>query len=115
MAQKFLKIVFLYLFYRLHHWGQTTNPNSRKCPVCLRLGPAVKLSSGIETSFYIDSSPPTHTFSCGHMASEKTVKTWSSIAIPHGVNGFHHLCPFCATALDDSINGVKLIFQDHVD
>lgn len=57
----------------LHFWGQSnTSPNSRKCPVCLRLGPAVPLCSGIESSFYVDCAPPTHAFSCGHMASEMT-------------------------------------------
>lgn len=55
----------------LHHWGQT-NSNARKCPVCLRLGPAVKLSSGIESSFYVDKSSLNFAFNpCGHMASER--------------------------------------------
>jgi len=103
----------------LHHWGimnQTTNSESRKCPVCLRLGRAVKLNSGCESSFCVDKQPPTYAFCpCAHMASENTVKTWASISIPIGINGFRSICPFCATALDVNNPYVKLIFQDHVD
>lgn len=59
----------------LHHWGGNQYSNNRKCPICMSVGPVVKLSSGIEGSFYVDCSSPTYAFNpCGHMASEKTVK-----------------------------------------
>lgn len=59
----------------LHEWGQNKNSNSRTCPMCLLVGPVVKLFMGVEPSFYVDCSPPTFAFNpCGHMASERTVR-----------------------------------------
>lgn len=59
----------------LHEWGQNKNSNSRTCPMCLLIGPVIKLSMGVEPSFYVDCSPPNFAFNpCGHMASEKTVR-----------------------------------------
>ncbi|XP_022255728.1 protein pellino-like isoform X2 [Limulus polyphemus] len=59
----------------LHDWGQDKNSDGRTCPMCLKVGPIVKLCMGIEPAFYVDSGPPTFAFNpCGHMASEQTVK-----------------------------------------
>ncbi|XP_015784371.1 protein pellino [Tetranychus urticae] len=100
----------------LHDWGQSKNSNARTCPMCLSVGPVVRLTMGIESSFYVDCSSPTFAFNpCGHMASERTVRFWSSIAIPHGTNGFHAMCPFCGTPVSGKLGFVRLIFQDHVD
>ncbi|KAG8178555.1 hypothetical protein JTE90_023247 [Oedothorax gibbosus] len=100
----------------LHDWGQDKESNVRTCPMCLKVGPIVKLTMGIEPSFYVDCGPPNFAFNpCGHMASEKTVKYWVSVPIPHGTNGFHAACPFCATPLSGSPGYARLIFQDHVD
>ncbi|XP_074599264.1 E3 ubiquitin-protein ligase pellino [Brevipalpus obovatus] len=100
----------------LHEWGQSKNSNTRTCPMCLSATPVVKLSMGIEPSFYVECSTPSFAFNpCGHMASEKTVRFWSSLAIPHGTNGFRPMCPFCGTPLSDEKGYVRLIFQDNVD
>ncbi|XP_013777211.1 protein pellino-like isoform X1 [Limulus polyphemus] len=100
----------------LHDWGLDKNSDSRTCPMCLKVGPIVKLCMGIEPAFYVDSGPPTFAFNpCGHMASEQTVKYWASVPIPHGTNGFQATCPFCATPLFGDPGYVRLIFQDHVD
>ncbi|XP_026477976.1 protein pellino [Ctenocephalides felis] len=98
-----------------HNWGQDKESTKRRCPMCLETGPVVTLCMGIEPAFYVDSGSPTFAFNpCGHMATEKTVKYWASIEIPHGTNGFHAICPFCAVPLD-SPGYVKLIFQDYLD
>lgn len=100
-----------------HDWGTTEKSNQRTCPICLSVGTVAKLSMGLEPSFYVDSGPLTHVFNpCGHMASEKTVKYWCSIKIPHGTHFFHSICPFCATPLTTNEPGsTKLIFQDDLD
>ncbi|XP_066996942.1 protein pellino isoform X2 [Anabrus simplex] len=106
----------------LHDWGQEKDSLSRRCPMCLEMGPVVKLCMGIEPAFYVDIGPPedvgppTFAFNpCGHMATEKTVKFWVNVPIPHGTNGFDAVCPFCATPLVGSPGYVRLIFQDNVD
>lgn len=40
---------------------------------------------------------------------------WANVPIPHGTNGFHAVCPFCASPLSGSPGYVRLIFQDNVD
>ncbi|KAL3285499.1 hypothetical protein HHI36_000031 [Cryptolaemus montrouzieri] len=100
----------------LHDWGQDKDSGDRKCPICLELGPVVKVCMGLEPAFYVDTGLPSFAFNpCGHMATEKTVKYWANIAIPHGTNGFHAVCPFCASPLSGSPGYVRLIFQDNVD
>ncbi|GFR19008.1 protein pellino [Trichonephila clavata] len=100
----------------LHGWREDKESNARTCPMCLKVGPIVKLTMGIEPSFYVDCGPPNFAFNpCGHMATEKTVKYWASVPIPHGTNGFHAACPFCSTPLCGSPGYARLIFQDHVD
>ncbi|XP_064484618.1 protein pellino-like isoform X1 [Ornithodoros turicata] len=101
----------------LHSWGlQDHCPDARECPMCFKIGPVVKLCMGIEPAFYVDSEPPTYAFNpCGHMASEKTVKYWALVPIPHGTNGMLAACPFCAVPLKGYPGYVRLIFQDHVD
>jgi len=101
----------------LHEWGQDKDSGARKCPICLELGPVVKVCMGLEPAFYVDSGPPTFAFNpCGHMATEKTVKYWANVAnVPHGTNSFHAVCPFCASPLLGSPGYVRLIFQDNVD
>ncbi|KAF4531948.1 hypothetical protein B566_EDAN006640 [Ephemera danica] len=99
-----------------HHDWEKSASGERKCPMCMKSGPVVMLCMGIEPAFYVDVGQPTHAFNpCGHMASEKTVKYWASIPIPHGTNGFDAVCPFCATPLEGHPGYVKLIFQDNVD
>lgn len=100
-----------------HDWGTTDKLNQRTCPICLSVGTVAKLSMGLEPSFYVDSGPLTHVFNpCGHMASEKTVKYWCSIKIPHGTHFFHSICPFCACPLATNEPAkTKLIFQDDLD
>ncbi|CRK95437.1 CLUMA_CG008642, isoform A [Clunio marinus] len=99
-----------------HDWGQDKASGARRCPMCLELGPVVTLCMGIEPAFYVDSGPPTYAFNpCGHMATEKTVKYWANVDIPHGTNGFQAVCPFCATPLNGVPGYVRLIFQDNLD
>lgn len=100
-----------------HDWGATDKMNQRTCPICLSVGTVVKLSMGLEPSFYVDSGPLTHVFNpCGHMASERTVRYWSTIKIPHGTHFFHSICPFCATPLASTEPpSTKLIFQEDLD
>lgn len=100
----------------LHNWGQDNDSNDRKCPICLTLGPIVKVCMGLEPAFYVDTGLPSFAFNpCGHMATEKTVKYWANAPIPHGTNGFHAVCPFCKSPLSGSPGYVRLIFQDNVD
>ncbi|KAL3873665.1 hypothetical protein ACJMK2_036777 [Sinanodonta woodiana] len=100
-----------------HQWGQTKGGgDERTCPLCLSVGPFVKLKMGCELSLYVDNEHPTHCFSpCGHMASEHTCRYWAQVPVPHGCQGFHAICPFCATPLDADPGYMKLIFQDHTD
>ncbi|XP_030759309.1 protein pellino-like [Sitophilus oryzae] len=100
----------------LHDWGQDKDSGARKCPICLEQGPVVKVCMGLEPAFYVDSGLPTFAFNpCGHMATEKTVKYWANVVIPHGTNGFQSVCPFCACPLSGSPGYIRLIFQDNVD
>lgn len=99
-----------------HQWGQKDDKTARTCPLCLKDGTFIKLKMGCELSFYADSDPPTHCFNpCGHMASEKTVRYWSELPVPHGCQGFQAICPFCATPLCAETGFIKLIFQDNTD
>ncbi|XP_017474142.1 PREDICTED: protein pellino, partial [Rhagoletis zephyria] len=99
-----------------HDWGQDKSTGARRCPMCLEVGPVVTLCMGLEPAFYVDVGAPTYAFNpCGHMATEKTVKYWANVDIPHGTNGFQAVCPFCATPLDGSSGYIKLIFQDNLD
>ncbi|XP_066587046.1 protein pellino [Prorops nasuta] len=95
-----------------HDWGQEKDKATRRCPMCLIVGPIVKLCMGIEPAFYVDSGPPTYAFSpCGHMATEKTVKYWEKVPIPHGTNGYIAMCPFCAIPLEGWVRCKKNIFR----
>ncbi|XP_055322360.1 protein pellino [Sitodiplosis mosellana] len=99
-----------------HDWGQDKSTGARRCPMCLEQGAVVTLCMGCEPAFYVDFGPPTYAFNpCGHMATEKTVKYWANVDIPHGTMGFQAVCPFCATPLDGSPGYIKLIFQDNLD
>ncbi|KAK6181044.1 hypothetical protein SNE40_008984 [Patella caerulea] len=99
-----------------HQWGVLDSESTRTCPLCLTVGPFVKLQMGCELSLYMDSEHPTFCFNpCGHVASEKTVKYWAYVAVPHGCHGFRAICPFCASPLLGNPGYVKLIFQDHAD
>lgn len=96
-----------------HDWGWNKDSNFRTCPMCLKVGRAVKLCMGIEPAFYVDCGPPIFfAFDpCGHMATEKTVKYWAQVSIPHGTSGFEAFCPFCATLLEGHPGYVRLIFM----
>lgn len=102
-----------------HNWGHRSErePNTqRECPMCRVVGPYVPLWLGCEPAFYVDTGAPTHAFvPCGHVCSEKSVKYWSEIPLPHGTHAFHAACPFCATQLGPSPGWSKLIFQGPVD
>lgn len=123
-----------------HDWGQDKSTGTRRCPMCLEVGPVVTLCMGCEPAFYVDSGQPSYAFNpCGHMATEKTVKYvidrlatriepnnwiwifrfshryWASVDIPHGTIGFQAVCPFCATPLYGCPGYTKLIFQDNLD
>ncbi|XP_046355931.1 protein pellino-like [Haliotis cracherodii] len=99
-----------------HEWGQQDADDTRTCPLCLTVGPFVKLQMGCELSLYVDAESPTYAFiPCAHVASENTVRYWCLVAVPHGCHGFRAICPFCATPLASDPGYVKLIFQDHTD
>lgn len=102
-----------------HNWGHRSEqePNTqRECPMCRVVGPYVPLWLGCEAAFYVDTGAPTHAFvPCGHVCSEKSVKYWSEIPLPHGTHAFHAACPFCATQLSLTQGCSKLIFQGPVD
>lgn len=96
-----------------HGWGQNNKSNFHTCPLCRRAGPIVKLTMGLEPSFYVDCEPPTFAFNpCGHMASEKTVKYWASVPIP--TKDLCAACPFCSAKLCGDPGYAKLIFQDNI-
>ena len=59
-----------------HRWNLLpAEVEKYSCPICRSEGPVVKLSIGMETSYWVDSEQPTHCFDpCGHVASEMTVK-----------------------------------------
>jgi len=99
-----------------HEWGNVGDRvGSKTCPICMCNSSIVKLTMGMEPSFYVDTGPPDYCFvPCGHMANEATVKYWSSIPIPCGTSGFQSACPFCAVPLS-SPGFRKLIFQDKCD
>ena len=47
----------------------------RTCPMCFKSGPVVRLTMGIEPSFWASSATPSYAFNpCGHMASETTTR-----------------------------------------
>ena len=60
-----------------NHGWKRRNGNGVSCyyPYCQKENCLVKLTLGIEPSFWVDCGPPTHAFiPCGHMTSEKTAK-----------------------------------------
>ncbi|XP_023699208.1 E3 ubiquitin-protein ligase pellino homolog 1 isoform X4 [Paramormyrops kingsleyae] len=108
-----------------HNWGfrkekagggSLAASGERECPMCRRVGPYVPLWLGCEGGLYLDAGPPTHAFCpCGHVCSEKTVRGWSQIPLPHGTHAFHTACPFCGTWLTGEQGHCKLIFQGPLD
>ncbi|PSN44269.1 Protein pellino [Blattella germanica] len=93
--------------------GHVQNKKDKRCPRCSKVGPVMKLCMGIEPAFYVNAGAPTFAFNpCGHMATEKTVKYWVNVAIPHGINGFDAVCPFCRIAIVGSPGYIRLIFQN---
>ena len=116
--------------------SERDNKTGRTCPICLCVTSVAQLCMGMEpgkdeqqsltlmkdrepevnvivvSAFYVDCEMPDYCFvPCGHMASEKTVKYWSSVPIPCGTSGFQSACPFCAVPLSGTPGYVKLIFQ----
>lgn len=70
-----------------HDWGHVREPSgkdggkggcgagARTCPMCFKSGPVVRLTMGIEPSFWSSSATPSYAFNpCGHMASEMTTR-----------------------------------------
>ncbi|XP_062863172.1 E3 ubiquitin-protein ligase pellino homolog 2 [Trichomycterus rosablanca] len=102
-----------------HEWGHGSDRepnNKRECPMCRAVGPYVPLWLGCEPAFYVDSEAPTHAFvPCGHVCSEKSVRYWCEIPLPHGTHAFHAACPFCAIQLGVTQGFAKLIFQGPID
>ncbi|XP_069064064.1 E3 ubiquitin-protein ligase pellino homolog 3 isoform X1 [Pleurodeles waltl] len=101
-----------------HNWGfrKEKGEHERECPMCRRVGPYVPLWLGCEAGLYLDAGQPSHAFCpCGHVCSERTVKYWSQIPLPHGTHAFHAACPFCGTWLTGEQGQIKLIFQGPVD
>ncbi|XP_030075639.1 E3 ubiquitin-protein ligase pellino homolog 3 isoform X2 [Microcaecilia unicolor] len=101
-----------------HDWGFRKEKGGleRECPMCRRVGPYVPLWLGCEAGLYLDAGRPTHAFCpCGHVCSERTVRYWSQILLPHGTHAFHAACPFCGTWLTGGHEQIKLIFQGPVD
>ncbi|PSN30401.1 Protein pellino, partial [Blattella germanica] len=93
--------------------GHVQNKKDKRCPRCSKVGPVMKLCMGMEPAFYVNAGAPTFAFNpCGHMATEKTVKYWVNVAIPHGINGFDAVCPFCRIAIVGSPGYIRLIFQN---
>ena len=87
-----------------NHGWKRRNGNGVSCyyPYCQKENCLVKLTLGIEPSFWVDCGPPTHAFiPCGHMTSEKTAKynlrlSWQHIrAVPFTNNCFSFFFFFC--------------------
>ncbi|CAJ0577201.1 unnamed protein product, partial [Mesorhabditis spiculigera] len=103
-----------------HDWGLQISAGgtktTHKCPVCLIESERVlPLTMGMESAFHIDSGSLDYAFNpCGHVASQRTVKYWSRIPLPHGTNSFYPVCPFCSTILAYKKPYARLIFQDHL-
>ncbi|XP_033635988.1 E3 ubiquitin-protein ligase pellino homolog 2-like [Asterias rubens] len=101
-----------------HMWDSksTQQKTERTCPMCREAGSYEPLIMGNEPSFYVDSGNPTHAYvPCGHVCSEKTVKYWSQVPLPHGTHAFQAACPFCAMPLCGDTGYIKLIFQEAID
>ncbi|KAJ1521627.1 hypothetical protein ONE63_003274 [Megalurothrips usitatus] len=88
------------------------------CPTCYKKSTAQKLCMGMEPAFYVDditndSDPKLFAFNpCGHIATEKTVKFWSEVPLPHGTCAYQAVCPFCATELQGYPGYVYLKFNE---
>lgn len=82
------------------------------CPECRCIGSVACLQIGRERGFYADKDLPTHAFRpCGHVTTLRTVRHWSSIAMPPHRNAQEKgICPFCATKLHPVNKYVKLIY-----
>ncbi|KRZ56020.1 Protein pellino [Trichinella nativa] len=98
-----------------HPWGHSSETLMHICPICkTESSDIVQLCMGMEPAFHLNSGKLDHAFiPCGHMASSKTVRYWSSIPLPHGTSSFHPVCPFCTVLLSPKKPFVKLIFQDN--
>ena len=87
-------------------------PEPKNCPTCEISSKPIKLCMGMESAFYVDYGPPVYAFTpCGHMSTEKTIMYWANLEVPHGINGFISICPFCAMPLDGWPGYVKLNFS----
>ncbi|KAG8197244.1 hypothetical protein JTE90_007496 [Oedothorax gibbosus] len=84
------------------------------CPECRCIGPVACLRVGRERGFYADKELPSHAFRpCGHVTTLRTVKYWSSVAMPPHRNVQEKgVCPFCATKLHNVIKYVGLIYPE---
>jgi pellino protein len=100
-----------------HEWkaDQKETNEHRTCPVCRKVGPFVRLSIGEERGYCLDTKPPTHAFvPCGHMCSESTARYWSSVSLPHSLDVWGPVCPFCKAPVsngDGKEPYIKLIFS----
>ncbi|XP_034245249.1 protein pellino-like isoform X1 [Thrips palmi] len=101
-----------------HIHGGSAPP--KQCPSCHKIGPSQKICMGMEGAFYIDDVDDPHPVNlfafnpCGHIATEKTVKYWSTVSVPHGTSAFQAICPFCATELQGNPGYVNLKFNQGV-
>lgn len=82
------------------------------CPECRCIGSVSCLRVGRERGFYADKDLPTHAFRpCGHVTTLRTVRHWSSVAMPPHRNAQEKgVCPFCATKLHPVNKYVGLIY-----
>ncbi|VDL43856.1 unnamed protein product [Hymenolepis diminuta] len=89
--------------------------DKRTCPLCRQSSRFVRLSIGEEVGFYVDRGAPSHCFNpCGHIASEATVRFWSSLKLPMtNQTPMMPKCPFCAHVIEGP--PVRLIFQHRAD
>ncbi|VDO03027.1 unnamed protein product [Rodentolepis nana] len=103
-----------------HDWrpiGEHTvgERDKRTCPLCRQSSRFVRLSIGEEVGFYVDRGAPSHCFNpCGHIASEATVRFWSSLKLlVTNQTPMMPKCPFCAHPVEGP--PVRLIFQHRAD
>nr|CDS33221.1 protein pellino 1 [Hymenolepis microstoma] len=103
-----------------HDWrpiGEHTvgERDKRTCPLCRQSSRFVRLSIGEEVGFYVDRGAPSHCFNpCGHIASEATVRFWSTLKLlVTNQTPMMPKCPFCAHAVEGP--PVRLIFQHRAD
>ncbi|VDM19041.1 unnamed protein product, partial [Hydatigera taeniaeformis] len=103
-----------------HDWQPNDRQSSserdkRTCPLCRQTSQFVRISIGEEVGFFVDRGAPSHCFNpCGHIASEATVRFWSTLKLPvTSQTPMVPKCPFCFHVVEGP--PVRLIFQHRAD